>query len=553
VTGRDEGTETSDVNTSLTQAATSPETTSPETISRWTDAPNAITPEISPAAPSSAETTAPQPHLAAPHTPDPAPIAGGSPKPAAKKKGHGRNGVADFPAANDVILVHPTLSSRDPCPKCRLGTVYQSRPQILLRFTGQAPINAQIYHRHALRCDICGESYVAPLPPGMTEDKYDPTVVSMIGLLKYGRGMPFNRLDDLQADLGLPLPASTQWELVFGATQAFSPAYEELIRQAAQGEVVHNDDTTVKILELAKKRPASVSAAASPDAPPTADQPQPASDDQPSGERTGLFTTGIVSTLKDQQRIALFFSGRNHAGENLEKVLQKRAAELPPPIQMCDALSRNYPKDLQTIVSNCLAHGRRKFTDQHPRFPDECRYVLEQIEQVYIHDDHARTKGLSPEERLRYHQTHSQPILDRLHQWMKRQIAEKLVEHNSGLGGAINYLLKHWEKLTLFLRVAGAPLDNNIVERALKKAILHRKNALFYKTQRGADVGDMYMSLIFTCDLNDANPFEYLTELQRHAAQVEAAPDRWLPWNYRDTLENVRAGPAGDPLTPVGE
>jgi transposase len=62
-------------------------------------------------------------------------------------------------------------------------------------------------------------------------------------------------------------------------------------------------------------------------------------------------------------------------------------------------------------------------------------------------------------------------------------------------------MLKHWEKLTLFLRHPGPPLDNNICERALKKAILHRKNALFYKTVNGAHVGDVFMSLIYTCEL----------------------------------------------------
>jgi transposase len=95
-------------------------------------------------------------------------------------------------------------------------------------------------------------------------------------------------------------------------------------------------------------------------------------------------------------------------------------------------------------------------------------------------------------------------------------------------------MLKHWDRLTLFLRQPGAPLDNNVCERALKKAILHRKNALFYKTRNGARVGDLFMSLIYTCQLNQANPFDYLTRLQRQADSVAAHPELWLPWNYRD-------------------
>ena len=123
-----------------------------------------------------------------------------------------------------------------------------------------------------------------------------------------------------------------------------------------------------------------------------------------------------------------------------------------------------------------------------------------------------------------------------LHKWLTRQIEQRLVEPNSGLGQAIGYLLRHWEKLTLFLRVPGAPRDNNICERALKKAIRHRRNSLFYRTQRGADVGDLFMSLIHTCELNGVNPFDYLTELDRHSDELSANPHAWLPWSYWATL-----------------
>jgi len=234
--------------------------------------------------------------------------------------------------------------------------------------------------------------------------------------------------------------------------------------------------------------------------------------------------------------VALFFSGRRHAGENLAEVLKHRAAELPPPIQMCDALSRNLPGALQTIVANCLAHARRQFVDVYERFPEQCGHLLEALAVVYRNDALARERQLSPEARLQFHQQESQSTMQELHAWLKRQLDEKLVEPNSALGGAIGYMLRHWDKLTLFLRQAGAPLDNNICERALKKAILHRKNALFYKTPNGARVGDLFMSLIYTCQLNQANPFDYLTQLQEHADQLAANPELWMPWNYRETL-----------------
>jgi transposase len=449
-----------------------------------------------------------------------------------RKKGHGRNGADDYPGANRVPVSHASLKAGDSCPQCPRGTVYQvSQPGILLRFVGQPPVQATVYELQKLRCSVCGTVFTADPPADIGTDKYDATVASMIAALKYGKGFPFNRIDGLQENLKVPLPASTQWEIVSGPISDLKPVYQELIRQAAQGEVVHNDDTTVKILELMGK---GAQQQAFEEA---AHQDHDHQDDLDS-DRTGLFTSGVVATTSGQ-RIALFFSGRKHAGENLMDVLRERAADLPPPIQMCDALSRNMPAELKTIVANCLAHGRRQFVDLSATFRSECQYVLETLEVVYRNDALARERQLSPSERLTFHQAESGPPMERLREWLKRQFDDRLVEPNSALGAAINYLRNHWDKLTLFLRVPGAPLDNNVCERALKKAILHRKNSLFYKTRNGASVGDLYMSLIYTCELCGANAFDYLTELQRHASQIAAAPAAWFPWNYRQNLANV--------------
>ena len=188
---------------------------------------------------------------------------------------------------------------------------------------------------------------------------------------------------------------------------------------------------------------------------------------------------GVVA-VREGVNVVLFFSGRQHAGENLSDVLKHRAVELDAPIQMCDGLSRNLPKELDTILSNCIAHGRRKFVELYDRFTDECRYVIEAFRVIYTNDKIAREQKMTAEERLAYHQSLSKPTMDELREWLPRQFDDALVEPNSALGEAINYLLKRWDAMTLFLRKAGAPLDNNICERALKKAILHRKNSMFY-------------------------------------------------------------------------
>jgi transposase len=425
--------------------------------------------------------------------------------------GHGRNAASAFTGAEKVSVQHTHLKPGDPCPECHEGRVYrQKEPKTLIRIVGQAPVKATVFEMERLRCNACCQVFTAEEPALIGTGRYDTTAVAMIALLKYGTGMPFNRMERLETQLGIPLPAATQWGLMEPAAGSLNPILDELIRQAAQGGVVHNDDTGMRILKLLRN-----------------------TDDG----RTGTFTSGIVSIWREW-RIALYFTGWKHAGENLADVLKRRAAELDAPIQMCDALSRNEPKlpGVEVLLANCLAHGRRQIVDVAANFPEESRYVLETLGKVYQTDAQASEQHLSPEGRLLLHQKHSAPLMDELHEWMETQFAEHKTEPNSGLGKAISYLRRHWTKLTLFLRQPGAPLDNNIAERMLKKAILHRKNALFYKTGNGARVGDLFMSLIHTCELNKANPFDYLTELLRHHVEMKASPAEWMPWNYRETL-----------------
>ena len=441
-----------------------------------------------------------------------------TPKP--KAKGHGRKAADDYKGADRIEVPHESLKSGDPCPECptnKQGKVYVlGKPRTLVRVIGQAPLHARVYELERLRCNLCGKVFSAEPPPGVGDKKYDATAASMIGLLKYGSGLPFNRLERLEGNLGIPLPAATQWDIVNEAAEELTPVHKELIRQAAQGRLVHNDDTSMRVLDLRKEIDAL----------------------EKSGEtdRTGIFSTSIVSELTDGHRVSLFFTGRQHAGENLADILAHRAAELDKPMQMCDGSDNNLPKEFETIVGNCLAHARRKFVEVVNSFPDECRHVLETLRDVYVHDTTARERGLSDEERLSYHQDHSGPLMDELERWMHEQVDQKIVEPNSALGRAIAYMTKRWDRLTLFLSEPGAPLDNNIAERALKKAILHRKNALFYKTENGARVGDLFMGLIHTAELAGTNPFDYLTALLQHTACAQTDPGQWLPWNYTMAL-----------------
>src|SRR6202789_423352 len=268
--------------------------------------------------------------------------------------GHGGNAGRAFTGAEKVSLQHTQLKPGDPCPECQEGRVYrQKEPKTLIRIVGQAPVKATVFELERLRCNACCQVFTAEEPDGIGTGKYDTTAVAMIALLKYGTGVPFNRMERLETQLGIPLPAATQWWMMEPAAGSLNPILGELIRQAAQGGVVHNDNTGMRVLKLLRN-----------------------TDDG----RTGTFTSGIVSIWREW-RIALYFTGWKHAGENLADVLKQRAAELDALIQMCDALSRNTPKliGVQILLAHCLSHGRRQFVDIAQNFPDECRYVLEAL------------------------------------------------------------------------------------------------------------------------------------------------------------------------------
>jgi hypothetical protein len=413
------------------------------------------------------------------------------------------------------------------CPECGAGKVYDSPPRTIVKMAGQPPLTATVYKLQCLRCRLCDKIFTAALPEGVSAaPKYDPSCASVLALLRYGNGVPFYRLQGLQASLHTPVPDATQWDIVRKALPGPRAVYDELIHQAAQAPLLYCDDTRMKVLSLMAERTRLEAAGKTP-------------------ESLAIQTSAIVAVLAPQRQVKLYFTGRRHAGQNMERVLAQRAAGSVIPIQMSDALPSNFTGEFKTLVAKCLTHARRGVVDVFEQFPQEARRVIDTLAQVYVHDAHCRTEGLSDLQRLRYHQAHSQPVMQGLKKWIDEQFSHHLVEPSSGLGKALRYMLNHWEGLTLFLRQPGAPLDNNLCEQVLKRAIAHRKNSLFYKTEKGAEAGDAYMSVIHTCTACGVNAFEYLQALQIHVKQVLAQAALWLPWNYREQLgAPPRAGPA---------
>ena len=435
------------------------------------------------------------------------------------RPGTGRLGADAYKGAERMECRHEELAVGQRCPVGGQGTLYALPAGVEGRIDGHALRSAMRYEVEKLRCSACGAIFTAGLPAGVGEEKYSAQARAVLAVSRYSLGVPGYRLQGDQAMLGVPVPDATQWDQIEVVGDCAYKVLAQLEREAAQGELIFHDDTAVRILALIKENSAILAAA----------QAQGVSTPN---ERTGMHTTALVVKVGEHTAI-LYSSSRRHAGENLQELLDKRAAGLATPLAMSDALASNAVANESAVLRcHCLAHGRRKLSDLEEVFPHECPVVLEVLRQVFDHDEQARQAPLSPAARLAYHQAQSQPLMDELKRWLDQQIDEHLVEPNSSLGKAIGYMRTHWDTLTRFLTTPGAPIDNNLAERVLKLFIRQRKNSLFYQNPHSAYIASVLPSLIATCLYAGVNAVEYLVALQEHRGEVWADPAAWLPWAY---------------------
>lgn len=418
-----------------------------------------------------------------------------------KAKGHGRNPASAYENAQEIVCPVCGNKAGDRCPECGRGRLRKTEEEIVIRVKGSAPVTADRYKIEKLRCDTCGLILKGKLPAEAGEEKYQASAKVSVVMMKYGSGLPFYRLEKQQAYQQIPLPVGTQWGLVEDAANAVHPVYLELRRLAAHAELLFIDDTWNLVLEAGQKQ----------------------------------YTTGVVARVGDHW-VTLYLTGAEAAGKKVLDLLEQRPAQLPPPLQMSDALACNYPDPVRVVVLLCWVHTRRQFFEIKDFYPQECTPVLDAIRLLYRHEREIQSLGLDDAARQLYHQQQSQPLLEQMKQWLQDQQDQRLIEPNSPLGKAAQYVMTHWDGLMGFCRHPGAPLDNNRVERILKDAILVRKNAYFFKTSHGANVGSLLMSMIKTATQAGANPFSYLKALLEHRHDLRRDAGLWLPWNYQSPL-----------------
>lgn len=437
-----------------------------------------------------------------------------------KQKGkHGHRPASEYTQAKTIEVGHQALKKGSVCPSCDKGRLFNLSPGTVIRIVGQPWLQVEIYKPERLRCSVCGKTFTATLPEEiMTNSRADSTAKAIVSLLKYRGGVPFYRQGQIQDILGAPISPSEIWEMTEDVADAVQPVYAFMCECASTAELVQNDDTKARILSVIKER-------------------QDRKGTEKEDKRTGIFTTGILATLQNLGvKIALFFTGVKHAGENLNDLLDKRPTDLTAPIQQCDG-GHNVPENHDTNLSNCNAHCRRKFYELVKIWPKIVTKIIGWYSSVFANE---KTAPSDPLLRLKWHQDHSGPAMEMIKNYCDALIQQKEIEPNSSMGKAIAYLNNHWEELTLFLRTPGVPLDNNSTERLLKRAVLNRKNAYFYRNETGAKIGDILMSVMETCVHNGANPWEYLVAIQKYQNDVRKNPALWAPWCYEDRLKELQ-------------
>jgi len=415
-----------------------------------------------------------------------------------KAKGHGRNPASAYENAQEIVCPVCGNKEGDRCSECGRGRLRKTEDEIVIRIKGSAPVTADRYRIEKLRCDTCGLIVKGKLPAEAGEEKYQASAKVSVVMMKYGSGLPFYRLEKQQGYQQIPLPVGTQWDLVEDVANAVHPVYLDLRRLAAHAELLFIDDTWNLVLEAGKKQ----------------------------------YTTGVVARVGDHW-VTLYLTGAEAAGKKVLDLLEQRPAHLPPPLQMSDALACNFPDPVRVVVLLCWVHARRQFFEIKEFYPQECAPVLDAIRNLYRHEREIQSLGLDDAARQLYHRQQSQPLLEKMKQWLQDQQDQRLIEPNSALGKAVQYVMTHWDGLMGFCRHPGAPLDNNRVERILKDAILVRKNAYFFKTSHGANVGSLLMSMIKTATQAGANPFTYLKTLLERRNDLRPEAGLWLPWNYQ--------------------
>ena len=415
----------------------------------------------------------------------------------------GKKGFKNYPDAQVERICHETLAHGDLCPDCSMGKLYNVQDGKSLSFRGNAPIDVLKYLIERFRCNSCGNHFNAKF----NKPKWQHSARTMAIISKLN-GIPFYRLSKIQSMFGVPISNSTLWiQCLDTWEECAKNIYAELLSEAQKSPNLYFDDTGANILEFYNSEKA-------------------------------CHTTIVCASNHLGQDILIYMTKNGYSGENVAPLI-KDCKNF-----MSDASSMNIPhidkEQLKKLVQfKCLYHAKAKFDELVESYPNECKYFLDQISSIYAIEKKTKEESLSAKDRLKLHQEHSSVYVENIYKKIAELFDNRLIEPNNRLGQAMRYWLNHKDGLTMFLRVQGMALDNNISERNLKPIILQRKNSMFFATAKSAEILSGLASIVFTCYVNDINPVNYLNWLQDNASKTTNNAVEYMPWKYQEFMNDT--------------
>lgn len=383
-----------------------------------------------------------------------------------KVKGHGRNGAHAFVNAKHVDHKLTDGIVGQLCKNCGpgrgAGRMSSYREKIIVRIVGQPLFGAEVHHYEQARCRICGEIIRATGPDGVLEGvgtnyiMYDWSACATLIVIHYFAAMPFKRLESLHNGWGVPLPDANQWSLVDTSADLLQP-----LHKAAEDHGIHHalnfriDDTGSMVISVQRQIQAEIAALES-------------LGESAKDVRTGINATGVYFETNEGV-IILFYTGRHHAGEMIDRLLKHRTSSAPKLVKVTDGASKNFAHEQEDklIEATCNAHAFLKFRAIKDKYPAEYAIAGEVYKQVFDNDDEAKARGMTANERMLYHRRNSKPLMEKLKAMCEDKIKSKLVEPKSLLWEPLTFIINQWMRLTKFYEKPGVPLDTNLLEQAL--------------------------------------------------------------------------------------
>lgn len=455
-----------------------------------------------------------------------------------RKGGKGRNSADEYENAAEINC--KLCDNQEPgqiCPLCGRSKLFEIDPKKVIRLVGNSPVTAFKFVLQQTKC-VCGAIFTADVGDELREvyegEKYSPSALAIIIILKYLMGGTFGRLEKMQKNAGIPLPASTQANKIkIMALPVFQAINAELVNLATNAHVIGFDDT--KICTLEKRTTIN-------------------------GNKTSKgYGTAIVAKGFDEENnhVILFnFDVNKHGGQVIfELVANRKRNDLP--ILVSDAFPSYDGCKSGGIDSNCNVHARRKVIEDDP---DQKGYVCKEIllcyRAIYKNEDHCRKENYNDQIRMEYHIEHSTWYFEKIttiFNIVMGVVVNPKIKENFGIPNtlfpdepngstykAAKYFIDRKGALTIVLRVPGAPLDTNFVEIVIKIIIIIRKNSLFFNNHFSACYAAEILSVLETANYAKINVFEYVEYILANKEDALKNPKKYLPWLYKKSEEEKK-------------